>query len=186
MDVPHIHVHGEGRNRRLEEAIIGTIPKSRHRRGLINGVGSAIKFLFRNLDVSDGEEIQKQVNLVKERDQEIAIVIHNHSTILRTSLESIRTTAQVLDRNNREVEESIKRLHWELPTLNESQESSSQFNVIVSLLLVYLEELITDLNTFNSCFQITTRSHYSIFTNEYVLQRIRKINNQLNMYVIYR
>ncbi|KAL6419168.1 hypothetical protein ACFW04_014045 [Cataglyphis niger] len=84
-------------------------PPTNQRRGLIHGIGSIAKSLFGTMDANDEKCINKQLDLLENRQQIIQHVVENQIKILNSTIAHIEKVEDIIDRNEKLLQQRITR-----------------------------------------------------------------------------
>lgn len=83
-------------------------PPINKRRGIINGIGSIAKTLFGTIDADDEEQINKQLELLKNNQQTTQHAIKNQLKVINTTIAHIETLEKIVQRNEKLLQRQIQ------------------------------------------------------------------------------
>lgn len=124
-------------------------PYRRKKRGLINGLGSAIKFITGNMDANDAETINKQLQDLENITYESAGIMQNQKNLNQQMIERFKNLTghinyqqdvinKFLTKLSRETSNSIKRED----TILEEMQYMNQLNLNIDLLSDHISDII--------------------------------------------
>lgn len=160
----------------LEERIINQIKqidplidfKNRHKRGLLNPLGSLIKCITGNLDNTDAEKYDKQIRLLEENQNKIKTDQLNQITVLEYTVTKFRNLISNLTHNDLTLKSRI--LQAEQAIKNVTLHQNTEFEYV----LIHIT-----LNQITSMYQII----YDIFERIEMAITFAKINTLHNSIV---
>lgn len=86
------------------------IRKSRRKRGLINGIGDVSKYLFGTLDEDDKQELDKNLDSLKDGELENLRLIKQQTSIMKSLYHAMNETNSINDVRFREVQGKINKI----------------------------------------------------------------------------
>uniref|UniRef100_A0A0A9X9P2 Envelope fusion protein n=2 Tax=Lygus hesperus TaxID=30085 RepID=A0A0A9X9P2_LYGHE len=80
----------------------------RSKRGLINGIGTGIKWLFGNPDADDASYFNEQINKLSREEDGVLNVVRDQSQIVTTTIRSFNETISRLNQNEMTLKDNIE------------------------------------------------------------------------------
>lgn len=94
----------------IEEKIRESIIPKRKRRGLINGLGSIIKFITGNLDASDEERYNEILNHLDKKQEDFSEQLKGHYSINNALMNQINSSLETINYNQDVLTKEIEKL----------------------------------------------------------------------------
>lgn len=82
----------------------------REKRGLINGLGTVVKFLTGNLDHNDAEKYDNAINMLSHQQGKIESLVSDQITLLQPAIDKFQKNTDILKRNHIILQSRIKQL----------------------------------------------------------------------------
>lgn len=101
----------------------------RDKRGLINGLGSIIKFLTGNLHQQDAEKYDEHINKLYDNQNKIKYLLNNQITILNTSMDTFNELSQNLTHNQIVLKTKILQIESAIKT--NALASANRFQILL-------------------------------------------------------
>lgn len=79
----------------------------RTKRGLVNGLGTAIKFITGNLDATDAEEINKQIEQLRKHDNQIAAHLQNTRSLNTQMIDRMNNLTKHINKQQNKIQQYI-------------------------------------------------------------------------------
>lgn len=156
----------------------------RQKRGAINIIGTALKFLFGTMDNSDAMYYQKHIHELEESRIKTSNIIENHTSILSSTFSKLNEIITHTNEQNRVIEE----LKNEIFVLNKSARKAEYFSrahylfdEAAAYIKIILDKVRADQQ---KLFDITTSAyrgltHESIFDPHSLMEIMREISADL-------
>lgn len=171
---------------KIDEQISQILPKNpiRHKRGLINGLGSIIKSITGNLDQSDAERIDSNINILKENQNDLKIVLNNQMSILEKSINTFRDTIKNISLNQDILKTKIYQTIKIIENVELKQTTISevlQVHMILSQIALFYQNIYNILERIETAitFAKLRTFHNAIMNPEYLLTEMQLISKHL-------
>ena len=96
----------------------------RTKRGLINGLGTAIKYIFGNPDANDLEKINNYLNSLQHQQQENIFTLNKSISVINTISIQINNNTNIINENLKDM--------WK--TVNDRTLQSNLFEAVMTLI----------------------------------------------------
>ena len=101
-------------------------PKNKRvKRGLINGLGTVIKYIFGNPDANDLEKINNYLNLLEQQRQKDIVTFNNTITIINKISKNINNNTDIINRNLQNIS----------TTLGQQSKQLNLFEAVITLII---------------------------------------------------
>lgn len=120
------------------------ITLTRNKRGLINGLGHAFKFLFGNLDSDDGEKIELALKELQEKQDNIIQSFNRHLSINKQAIQAVEANLKVLTKNQQQLAAAVGNLRNETAKLGKFARIQLALNILDTSMF-YLQEVLDNI-----------------------------------------
>ncbi|KAJ8979844.1 hypothetical protein NQ317_007609 [Molorchus minor] len=144
---------------KIEDKLNNFQPHFRQKRGLINAVGKAYKYLFGTLDEDDLVNINKKFNVLLQNQKDIATQVNSRMSLLTTFVEKTNSTINTIWNNQQKIQTALEELQHTNSELENYILSQNLLNSL-ELILEYidtLENAITLIEVFSQCQDVSLR-----------------------------
>lgn len=169
--------------RKFEQISLGS--NDRSRRGLINGLGSAWKFITGNLDQTDAEKYDKAIEDLKQYQNKFVSVGNSQISIVEKMLHTFNLSIvklhhneEILENRLLSLERKIQNLTSEIFILNEYEVASSTFYHFMVSLDIIINILSETENAIS--FAHANILHVTLIEHEHLSLELNKIASHLN------
>lgn len=128
-------------------------PKTRVRRGLINGLGTVIKGISGNLDANDAVHYDQILDDLKNNQQEIVTKLNTEISITTEIIKNFNNTVSFLKQNQEEIKSALSQTVFQLKELNfnffnylQARNVLDQINVCLNIILQLLNDIENAIN----------------------------------------
>lgn len=147
--------------------------KTRPRRGLINGLGSVIKFITGNLDSDDEQRYNSIISHLQRDQEDIQSQISHQYSINEAVQANFNKTIEIINLNNQELREEIN--NWksqsDLGILSQTRTQLDHHYMVLNLLLNAVQDIE---NSLVAC--RTNQLHPSVIDSHLLLQELDKLS----------
>lgn len=123
-------------------------PEKRQKRGLINPLGSLVKFVSGNMDNDDAQEIHNNILKLETDQNKIVTKLNNHISLSKNIMSNINDSLTLIVKNQINVENKTNELirlinkgNFDISHFYDAQEILDQIKYNLDSLLNYLEEI---------------------------------------------
>lgn len=104
----------------------------RHRRGLINGIGSIANDLFGVLDQRFAEKYQQDINLIRENQKHLAILWKNQTSVVEAEFNMLKRTENIVNQHHKLINKKFNSIEKVVNQVKDEITHSSLFNEFIS------------------------------------------------------
>lgn len=120
------------------------ITLNRNKRGLINGLGSAFKFLFGNLDSDDGEKFELAIKNLQDKQDNIIQSFNRHLSLNKQAIQAVEANLKILTENQQHLVSAVNNLRNETAKLGQLARIQLALNILETS-IIYLQEVIDNI-----------------------------------------
>lgn len=158
----------------IDEKLYNVLVPRRHKRGLINGVGSLIKFITGNLDANDAEKYDSILKHLNNKHEELEEQIKNHYSISYALMDKFNENLQKINHNDQILMEEIKNLK-EISSMETHVRQLETALSHQSALLQHILDVLQDIeNSITFCKM--GRMHPSIMSPTVLLEELNSLS----------
>lgn len=151
------------------------VPKTRARRGLINGLGSIIKFITGNLDHEDETKYNAIIAHLQRNQEDFATQVQNQYSVNEAVQINFNKTVELITKNNQELKEEIDYLITQVHFDNRRTESRAlleHYQIVLNLVLSTVQDIENSLVACRS-----NSLHPSVIDSHLLLQELARLSN---------
>lgn len=94
----------------LKKNLLSLLPTKRHRRGLVNGLGSTIKFITGNMDAADAERINKELSRLHSEQSVTRNIIDQEHTINNQMIQRLKNITNYINLEQNYINSYLEKL----------------------------------------------------------------------------
>lgn len=159
---------------KLEVISVESKHSIRNRRGIIDGLGSIVKFVTGNLDAYDGQKYEKLLQNIKDNQQNMASQIASQYSVNTIIIEKFNKTINIVGENFSELKQKLLLVNKKLNNyveLEKLRDVLNQLQILYSIMLSLVQEVENSL-TFCKLGVL----HPSIISTKELFNEIEKIS----------
>lgn len=148
---------------------------NRHKRGLINGLGSMIKFITGNLDANDERKYDEIVKHLHEKQLDLQTQIAGQYSINEEMQANLNKTMEVMNHNNKKLKEELKFLQSQNPKFSRLSVARSTFEhhqIVLNIITNTIQDIE---NSLTAC--KTGTIHPSVIDSKILSKELSKLSN---------
>lgn len=148
--------------------------KSRQKRGVVNGLGSVVKFFIGNLDAYDGERYEKLLEHLKDRQNDIISQINAQYSVNTNIIVEFNRTVSIIEQNFNELSNKLLLINKQVKDfieLEKLRDILNQLNILYNIVLSLVQDIE---NSLTFCKLGTL--HPSIISAKELFHEIEKVS----------
>lgn len=158
-------------NTKMQNFKLNTPQQGRSKRGLIDGLGSVIKFITGNLDAKDSERYDNIVNHLKRNQENLQSQLDSQYSINQAFSQNFNHTMEIVNHNNVQIKRELETLQHMLvgenPHIKATEDFLEHYQISLNLLLNIIQDIETSLT-----FCELGKLHPSILGSELLLSEL--------------
>lgn len=133
-----------------------TTETTRVKRGVINGIGKGLNWLFGTMDSDDQEEYSKNIENLSSNQVNIQNLMDHQISLVKTSTEAIDRTSLTFQRNNQRLEKIIETMETDMNRVNVTLVAEMFYN-LYEIFEAQLNHIRNQINTLQTAIFLAKR-----------------------------
>ena len=157
--------------------------KLRQKRGLINGLGSVVKFITGNLDNDDLQQIETRLETLENGNKDQIQALKSQTILAREAIIQFNTTVGNLTLNQRTLRDKILQLERAIHVERVRRYHTLHTNIVYTQITIMAQNILRILETIeeSTTFAKLQVMHPSIIQPEDLLQNLKKVDKTMSL-----
>lgn len=154
-------------------------PANRQKRGLINPLGSLVKYITGNLDQQDAKEINNNILELENKQNKIINKVNKQISLTSSLMTNINQTMTVVSKNQKAIENKINEIANDLQQTKSNYVHYLEIHEIMDQIKLNLDSLLNFLNDIENAISFASLKtlHHSIIPQNELKEIVKEFHN---------